>query len=259
MQGLEHTIKVGDLDLFEFQGVWVESSRYRPLGLAGIVVADPDRAITKEVQEGDVVAIEFGHRDSEPVSFKGEVTRVKPSNKIDQIEICASSGLELTRTIINESYENETPSAIIKYALNKSGLVPGTIEDPGVIFQNFTADSIPVWQVAQQSINTCRTSFNMDLENWALWAGIDGKINFSGEFEKPGIEISFEDNLIRHSLNCGYGRHRVEALLMPDMNSSMEFSLNDSFREIERVCNGIDVRHELIGPRARTYIDYKVV
>ncbi|MCP3922989.1 MAG: hypothetical protein GY714_10425 [Desulfobacterales bacterium] len=259
MQGLEFKITVGELEFFDIQKVWVESSRYRPISLAGIVVADTSREVSKQVKKQDIVSIEFGHKEKEKVSWTGVVTKIKPTDKIDEIEICASANLELIKTLVNESYENETPGAIVKNAINKSGLVPGAIEDPGIALKHFTADSIPVWQVAQQCLNTCRLSNNLPLENWALWTGKDEKINFSGDFEKPGIEITFEDYLIRNSLNCGYGRHRIEALLLPELHSSMEFLMNDSLRDFEWLCNALDVRHEIVGPKARTIIDYKVV
>ena len=258
MTGIRTHIFIGSLEILRTPRAWVEFKRHAPLSRAGITLPDPKGEYFRSITHGDPVEIRLGYRDQAPDSWRGKVEWVNQINK-DQIEIGAV-GLEypFSETKITESWENETPEAIVRYVVGKTGLPVGTIYSTGVVFPRFVASSIPVWQVARQAEHTCQRAFGLDMSGWALWMDKDGKVNW-GNFDESGdIPIIATGNgLIRHlPATDGLALNMVETFLISGFRASRKFRLKDTKRGIDAEFRALTARHEVTPNSVRTFIQY---
>lgn len=238
--------------------VWIESARHKPLSRAGITLPDPKGDLYRSILVDEQAEIRLGYKNEIPAIWKGTVAWKKHGNK-DQIEVgIVGEEKPLAETLITMSWENETPEAIVRYAISQSGLPVGQIDSPGVTFPRFAASNIPVWQVARQCEHTCRKSFDLDMSKWALWRGLDGKVNW-GDFDEPGDVpvIKTAAGLIRHMpASDAKALSMVETFLLAGFMHSMKFSLVDTRRGIDEQFRALRVRHEVKDLSVRTFIWY---
>jgi len=256
--GIRTHISIGGLEIMRTPHVWIECERHSPLSRAGITLADPKGEYYRSVGLNYPVRIRIGYRDEEPAVWKGSVSRKEPGTK-DQIEIRAvGQDLALTTNII-QSWANETPEAIIGWAVGQAGLPTGQIDSPGVTFPWFTARNIPVWQVARQCAHTCQRAFGLDMSRWALWMGASGKVNW-GDFDEPGDVpvIASGAGLIKHMPANGTGAllSMVETFLLAGFRHSRKFRLIDNRRGIDDEFRALRVRHDITDRAVRTFIWY---
>lgn len=258
LSGLSLDITIGSYEIMRSPRWWVESLRHYPLGRAGITLPDPDGDLYESISAGDAVSITFGHRDQNPATWSGTVTDRFPGQTRDEIEIRAvDSSLPLTSTRICQAWENETPEAIVKWALGQTGLSIGTIAATGVVLPRFSAANISVWQLAQQAKQSCRDAFGLDMTKWALWLGRNG-VNWS-DTDEPGDTplIATTDNLLRHEPNdWSSGMSLIETFLIPDLSHSRLVHLQDDWRGIDTTVRALRVRHEGTPDKIRTLIWY---
>lgn len=256
--GIRTHIFIGSLEILRTPRTWVEFKRHAPLSRAGITLPDPKGEYSRKIAQNDSVEIRLGYRDQEPDIWRGKVKWVNQINK-DQIEIGAV-GLEypLSETKITESWENETPEAIVKYVIGKTGLLVGTIYPTGVVLPRFVASNIPVWQVARQVEHTCQKAFGMDMSGWALWMDKDGNVNW-GDFIKSGDipVIATGNGLIKHlPATDSFPFNMVETFLIAGFRASRKFRLKDTKRGIDAELRALTARHEVTPNSVRTFIQY---
>jgi hypothetical protein len=206
------------------------------------------------------VYIRFGYRDQEPGTWTGSVELAKTGKTKDQFEISAvGTELPLTTHRVKQSWENETPEAIIRWAVNSAGLQLGRIDSPGVTFPRFSAANIPVWQVVKQCSRTCAQSFGLDMSKWALWNGSNG-VNW-GDFDEESTQIpvvATAAGLIEHRPADGKNAMlgQVTTFLLPNFRDSMVFRLTDTRRGVDEYLRALEVSHVITPSSARTIIAY---
>jgi hypothetical protein len=181
-----------------------------------------------------------------------------PGETSDQLEIRAIDGSKaLTTTRIMQSWENETPEAVIAWAIKQAGLLVARIGETGMVLPRIAASNIPVWQLVQQVKESCRRAFDLDMDKWALWLGSDG-VNW-GDFDEPGdtVAIATSGNLINHEpTDWRSGLGMIESWLIADLSHSRLIRLQDDKRTIDAVHRAIRVRHEGTPDRVRTFVWY---
>jgi hypothetical protein len=258
ISGLNIRIILAGREVLRAPRWWIASERHAPLGRAGVTLPDPIGEIWRTVTEGDSLEIRLGYRDRTPSTWTGTVVGRNPGRTKDQVEVVAVDGAApLARTRITQSWENESPSAIIAWAVRRAGLPVGRIGNVGMVLPRFVASDIPVWQVARQAAHSCQNAFDLDMRRWALWRGTDGTVNW-GDFNEPGPvpEIATAVGLIRHTpaLFPQSGLSRVETFLLPEMTHSRLFWLRDSRRGIDGTFRALRVLHEGEPDKVRTHI-----
>jgi hypothetical protein len=256
--GLRTHIFIGSIEVLRAPGVFMHFERHVPLSRVGITLPDPAGELYKEINNGDNVEVRLGYRDEDPDIWTGSVSYKRPGTR-DQIVVNAvGEELPLSTTFITQSWENETPEAIIKWAIGQAGMEAGAIDSPGVVFPRFVAACAPVWQVACQCAHTCQKAFGIDMSKWALWMGADGKI-YWGDFDEPGDTPVIETGagLIKHSPDGGdLSWSTVETFLTAGFRHSMKFRLVDTRRDIDDEFRALQVRHEVKERSVRTFIRY---
>ena len=258
ISGVRTHIFIDGIEIIRAPHVCIESERDLPLSLAEVTLPDPQGEYFKSIKIGGDVDIRLGYRNEEPAVWKGTVLSRRPGTN-DQVLINAvGEDLPLSVTHITQSWENETPEAIIKWAIGEAGMGVGRIDSPGVVFPRFTASCIPVWQVARQCAHTCQKAFGIDMSKWALWMGKDGNINW-GDFDEQGDvpEIETGAGLIKHSPDNGTrALNMVETFLIAGLRHSLKFRLVDTRRGIDNEFRALRVKHEIKDRSVRTFIWY---
>jgi len=258
--GIRTHIFIGNLEIFRCPECSIHYSRHSHLSCVEILLSDPGGNLFKTFKASDPVIIRIGYRDQVPDEWTGTISKIAPPNKRDQILVKAV-GMErpLSDTRIIQSWENETPEAIVTWAIGQAGLDVGKIDSPGVIFPRFIASNIPVWQLARQCEHTCRKAFALDMRGWALWMGSDGIVNWCRSDEDVDIPvIETGSTLIRHLPATGLqtGLSLVETFLMPGFKRCMKFRLKDNARGIDQIFSSLAVRHVIKPASVRTFIKY---
>lgn len=251
-------IRIGALEVQRAPAWWLESLRGFPLGRAGITLPDPEGELAETIRSGDAVTLEIGYRGDATVTWNGTVQMVYPGETRDELEIRAVDIAQpLTATRIVQSWENETPEAIVAWATRQTGLPLGTIEPTGVTIPRVVASDIPVWQLVRQVAQTCREAFGLDMDGWAYWLGRDG-VNW-GDFDEPGSipTIATMAGLIDHHPAGGNNAlSMIETWLLAELSHSRRVHLQDDKRGIATELRAQRVRHEGTPDRARTFIWY---
>lgn len=260
INGINLDIAIGDLEIYRSPRWWIESLRHFPLGRAGITLPDPAGELYQTIKIGDPVTISLGYRNQVPTTWSGTVSNRYPGETPDQLEIRATDGsLPLSKTTIKQSWENETPEALIAWAIRQTGLPVGRIGETGMVLPRAAAGTIPVWQLVQQIKQSCRDAFGLDMSKWALWLGKDG-VNW-GDFDEPGdtVTIASDANLIDHQpTDWTTGMGKIETWLLADLSHSRLIRLQDDRRGIDTVHRVLRVRHEGTPDRVRTFAWYGV-
>jgi hypothetical protein len=258
--GLNISVNIGAVSVNRVPEIRIVSERHSPITRMHISMPDPSGDVARAVSDKDEVSVVLGYRGNTPATWIGTVAGEPTTWKNrDQVTInVAGPERVLSDTMIKQAFFQETPEAIIKYAVSRAGLALGQIQSPGVTFPRFTASSIPAWQVVVQCEHTCSKGFGLDMAGWAMWMGRAGTVNW-GAFEEvadlPVIESN--TNLIAHFP----GRtirdlSRVETLLLPHLMHSMLFHLTDIRRGIDSDYKALRVEHAVRQGKARTFISY---
>lgn len=260
ISGVRVDITIGELEVFRAPSWWIESLRHYPLGRAGITLPDPTGELYQSIKPNDPVSISLGYRNQAPVTWSGTVAIRFPGQTADQLEIrCIDGSRPLTEIRVKQSWENETPEALIAWAIRQTGLNVGRIGATGMVLPRISAANIPVWQLIRQVKQSCREAFDLDMSKWALWLGKNG-VNW-GDFDEPGdtVSIATAENLIDHEPNDFYsGMGKIETYLLADLYHSRLIRLVDDTRNIDSVHRAIRVRHEGTPDRVRTFAWYGV-
>ncbi|BCS54566.1 hypothetical protein [Geobacter sp. SVR] len=251
-------ITIGAIEADRAPAWWIEGRRGDPLGRVGVTLPDPAGTLHETLQPGNPLTIEIGYRDQAAVTWSGTVIMLAPGETRDQIEVRGcNAALPLSRTIVTQAWENETPEAIVSWAIRTAGLSVGHIDPTGVTLPRFVASACSVWQMVQQVIESCSRQFGLNMSRRALWMGRDG-VNWS-DGEEPGDMplIATGAGLIRHE--PGVSRttlSRIETWLLPDLDHSRLVHLQDVRRGIDAIVTAQRVRHEGAPDRTRTFIWY---
>jgi hypothetical protein len=257
INGLSTQVVVAGRTVLRCPRIEIETRRHMPLSMARLVLPDPGGELIQAWSAGDPVQLQFGYRDQSPGQWDGTIESIGADGK-DRIEVRAvGQERPSSDTRIIQTFENEDPAAIIRFAVSASGLPVGRIDSPGVIFPRFVASDATVWAIAVQCAHTCRHGFGLDMSRWALWLGADG-VNW-GDFDEPGQVpvVATGAGLIRHSPGGGaYGRPFVVTFLIPSFVASMVFRLRDQRRGVDSLIRAQTVVHSITPDLARTCIEY---
>lgn len=260
INGINLEITVGDLDVYRSPNWWMESLRGYPLGRAGITLPDPTGELYRTIEKGDQVTISVGYRDEASITWSGTVSHCQRGETVDQLEVRAvDQALPLTMTTLLQSWENETPEALVSWVIRQAGLPIGKIGETGMVLPRVSAANIPAWQLVQQVKISCREAFGLDMSRWALWLGEDG-VNW-GDFDEPGevVSIATGENLITHEpADWRSGMAMIETYLLAGLRHSRRVRLQDDRRGIDAVHRALRVRHEGTPERVRTFVWYGV-
>lgn len=260
ISGIRTHIFIDGQEVLRCPRCWIEFLRHRPLTRAGITLPDPGGELYRSIKNAQFVEIRLGYRNEDPAIWKGLVSWKRWGSTKDQIEVGVIGREEkaLCSTPIIQAWENETPEAIVKWAINQAGLPVGQIDSPGVTIPRYAASNIPVWQVARQCAHTCQRSFGIDMSRWAFWMDADGKVNW-GDFDEEGDVpvIATGAGLIKHlPATDAKGLNIVETFLLAGFRHSMKFRLQDTRRGIDDEFRALSVRHEIKERSVRTCIGY---
>jgi hypothetical protein len=258
ISGLYLDIVIGQFEVMRAPRWWIESVRHNPLGWAGVTLPDPNGELYAGIAAGDAISIRYGYRDQVPSEWTGTVTGRYPGETRDQVEIRAVDRSRALSTVrIKQAWENESPEAIVAWALRKARLPIGRIGVTGMVLPRFTAANIPIWELVRQVGQSCSRAFGLDVAKWALWLGAGG-LNW-GDFDEPGetVNIGSADNLIRHEpSDWASGMASIETFLVPGLSHSRLVHLQDHRRSIDAVYRALRVRHEGTPDRIRTFVWY---
>jgi hypothetical protein len=258
LSGIRIDITIGDLEVQRTPLWWIESLRGYPLGRSGVTLPDPQGELHQTIKVGDAIEIEVGYRNQDPVSWSGKVALVYTGETIDQLEIRAIDGAKpLTDIRIVQAWENESPEAIVAWAIRQTGLPVGTIDPTGIIIPRFVSSNVPVWQLVRQVAETCERQFGLAMTGRALWLGEAG-VNWSDSDEPGDVPvIATMDNLIRHEpATAGNAQNMIETFLLADLRHSRQIQLEDDRRSIDTLLRAQRVRHEGTPDTTRTFIWY---
>lgn len=260
INGLRTHIIIGGMEILRTPRLLIESVRRHPMWSFEITLPDPIGDVCRTVRLGDSINIKIGYRDKTPVLWTGEVKAMRPGNK-DQITISGVGKDDelLNSTAICQSWEKETPEAIIRYAASQTGLPIARIDSTSMIFPRFVSSTVPVWQLARQASETCQHAFDLDMSRWEMWLGPDG-IHW-GDHDQSGDvpTIATGAGLIKHlPANDPAALSQVETFLLPDLMHSRLFGLIDNKRGINDQFRTLAVRHLVENTSARTHISYGV-
>jgi len=251
-------ITIGSLQVQRAPIWWIESQRHYPLGRCGLTLPDPHGELYNAINPDDVVTITFGYRGEVLAEWHGTVATRVPGKTIDQLEVRVIDLAKPLDTVkIKQAWENESPEAIVTWAIRQTGLKVGKIGETGMLLPRFSAANIPVWQLIQQVQQSTRSAFALDMSKWALWLGKDG-VNW-GDFDEPGdvVTIATPDNLIIHDpTDWTIGRALIETVLTPDLTHSRLVHLKDDRRQIDDTYRLQRVRHEGTPDKIRTFVWY---
>ncbi len=257
--GLRVHILLAGRDILRCPRWWIESERQAPFSMAGLTLADPTGELYRAVKQGDSLEIRGGYRNQTPAIWTGAVAWTRQGRTRDELELAAADPASIiATTLVRQSWENETPEAIVAFAIRKAGLAAGRVGATGMVLPRFVASSIPVWQVAVQAAHSCQKAFDLDMRRWALWQGGDGRVNW-GDFDEPGdvAVIATAAGLIRHDPAGGAkGLGTVETFLLPELRHSRLFRLRDVRRGVDQTFRALRVRHEGTPDKARTHLVY---
>lgn len=259
INGLRTKITIASYEILRCPWLEVTYRRHFPLSRACIVVPDPKGEFFRHLSEGDQVEVKFGYRNGPEGEWRGTVEAFGAKGSKDQIMVRAA-GIErpLSETLITQSWEQEDPAAIVRFALAQAGLPQGRIDSPGVIFPRFVASAASVWKLARQCEHTCRHAFGLDMSKWALWVSGTGRANW-GDFDEPEEVpvIATGAGLIEHlPAASAFELGKVETVLIPEFRASRLFRLRDRRRQVDALFRALEVRHTIAPDSARTHIGY---
>jgi hypothetical protein len=258
--GIRTRLIIGGLEYMRIPEMEIEYQRHFHLSVARVTLPDPSREVYRSVTTGTAMEIHLGYRDNDADVWSGTVRQVNPDRKKDQIRLtCVGIELPLSTTMIMQSWEDETPEAIIRYCVGQAGMTVGSIDATGIVFPRFTASSIPAWQVARQCEHTCFRAFGKDMNTWDLWVGKDGAVNWGDSDESGDVPvIATGAGLISHlpETDSKTGLARVETFLLPGFRRCWKFQLRDTGRGIDEVFRARIARHVVKRNKVRTYIWY---
>ncbi len=259
LSGLQTLVQIGLVETDRAPRIEIVSERHSPLSRASVDLPDPKGELVQAIQTGQSVSIVSGYRNSTAGNWNGTVSAVESGQQKDQIRIhCVCSAFPLVRVAICQTWEWETPEAVLSWAVQQTGLSVDRIDSTGVQLRHIAASTLPVWQLAVQVAQSVQRAVGMDMSRWALWLGAEG-VNW-GDFDEPGDvpEISTGAGLIRHNLYTGqrHGLGKVETFLLPDLMHSRLFRIVDSRRGIDAERRALRVEHAITPYSARTFLWY---
>ncbi|MDY6904080.1 MAG: hypothetical protein SWH61_05275 [Thermodesulfobacteriota bacterium] len=259
LSGIRTHITIGGLEVMRCPEVVIDMHRHRPVSRAMVTLNDASGVVYGEVSRGDAVTIRLGYRNESPAVWAGAVRQVYGDG--DQV-IIQVAGVEraFTDNTVCQSFYEETPEAIVHFAIGQTGLPAGQIDSPGVVFPRFVASDIPVWQVVRQCEHTCQEAFGLDMSGWALWVDAAGEVNW-GNFDEPGDipAIATGAGLIKHTphvVEYPHCLHMVETFLLAGFRHSQLFRIADRRRGVEGAFRALTVTHRVTENQARTFIGY---
>lgn len=260
ISGLNISVTIGSVSVNRVPEIRIVSERHSPMTRMSISLPDPAGDIGRAVSNLDEVSVVLGYRGNTPAAWSGTVAGEPTAQKNrDQVVInVAGPERVLSETMVRQAFYQESPEAIVKYAVGLAGLAAGQIDSPGVVFPRFTASNIPVWQVVCQCEHSCRRVHGLDMAGWSMWMGRDGTVNW-GDFDEAADlpVIASNANLITHSPGRSVrDLSRVETMLLPHMMHSMLFRLTDIRRGIDDDFRALRVEHVVRQGQARTFISY---
>lgn len=258
LTGLHIDITIGSYQVYRAPAWWIESRRGNPLGRAGVTLPDPEGELFQTIKKGDPITIEVGYRDQDPVTWSGSVGDVAPGDTPDQLEVRAVDGaLALTTTRVVQAWENETPEAIVAWAIRQTGLSIGVIDPTEIVIPRFVASNTPVWQLVRQVAESCQRSFGLDMTARALWLGNNG-VNWSTGDEPGSVPvINSQYGLLDHQpTTVGNASPMIETWLQADLTHSRLIHLQDDRRGIDTTFRAQRVRHQGTPDTTRTFIWY---
>jgi len=260
ISGINVRIRLGGLRILRCPRLVIDSTRHQPLTVMRIVLPDPAGEVTRTLaQGGDTADIELGYRDQQAAAWRGTVAGVMAGPSKDQVLVrVLGPELPLVRTVITQTWLDESPEAIVRAAVRQAGLDLGRIDSPGVQLRHFMASGVAPWQLARQVAHTVHRAMGRDMRRWALWMDADGLVNW-GDVDEPGPVpvIATRAGLIRHSPASGpAGLSCVETFLLPSMRHSRLFRLRDERRGLDEQIRAVRVVHEITPDSARTHLYY---
>ncbi|MBU1002796.1 MAG: hypothetical protein KKE73_09760 [Proteobacteria bacterium] len=260
--GINISATLGGLRVDRCPRLTIESERHRPLSLGQMQLPDPDGSLINNISRGMEASITFGYRGQTPATWRGQVHEVTRGMARDQVDVRMQGLAEwpLASTLITETWMDETPEAILRWAAGQCGVSVATLDSPGITIPRVVASSIPLWKLAEQVAHTVQKASGQDMSAWPLWLGADGL--HWGDHDEPGDVPVLETGkgLITHNPLQDGGRSwgEVETFLLPGFAHSRRFRIVDSWRSIQAQPRALRVTHEVTPDKARTWIRYGV-
>lgn len=256
--GLRIVITLGHQEILRCPRWWIDSTRAAPLGGAGLILPDADGSLSRSLKKGDAASIQFVTTSGVSGAWQGTIAATAAASERDHLGVrMVSLALPLATTRITQTFSNETPEAIMTWAIRQSGLAVGKVAATGMVLPHFIASDCSVVELARQLSLTCQRSFDLDMSAWKLWMGVGG-VNW-GDFDEPGSvpTIATGEGLLLHA-PAGWhnGLSAIETFLLPDLTHSRRFQLRDTRRGIDASFRALQVRHEGTVNRVRTHIYY---
>lgn len=239
--------------------LWLSSVRHAPLTRAGLTLPDPGGEEIRRFAVGDPVSLVMGYRNGAPATWTGTVEWLRPGTE-DQLELGLVGPEKAFSARFTQAWVDETPEAILRWALTRAGIEAGKVDSPGVVLPRFAVSGESLWALAEKLELTCQRAFGLDASAWSLWMDAQGRAHW-GDFDDPDqteiLVVATGNNLIAHNpATDASGLSEVETWLLPGLMHSQVFRLVDTRRGVNDVFRALAVRHEADAGRARTFIQY---
>lgn len=239
--------------------LWLRSLRHAPLTRAGLILPDPAGEEISRIQAGDAVSLVFGYRNGLPATWSGTVEWVRPGSQ-HQTELGIVGAEKAFGTRFTQSFVDEAPDAILRWALAQAGIEAGRLDSPGVVLPRFSVANETLWALSEKLELSCQRAFGLDASAWCLWMDAKGRAHW-GDFDDPEqttvYTVATGGNLISHTpATDTAGLSEVETWLVPGLLHSQVFRLVDTRRGVNDEFRALSVRHEVDSGRARTFIQY---
>jgi hypothetical protein len=223
----------------------------RQISLAELHIHDADYTLFKSLKEGDRASIAFGYRDGEQATFAGELL-VPPYSIGSDITrlIIAGSENAYSRTFISESYNDETPAAIVRRLSAQAGLAVGELQLPEDPIPHIIFNYVNIWQAfAQLRKMILRNGYQGNLDYWFYQERL-----YWGVPQARQISVA-AGTIIDHTPNYRLD-NVIELPLSPSADYSELIHIDDKRRGIDGAFRITSVTHLYQESISRTYIGY---
>lgn len=207
------------------------SSRLTPADRCEIDLANVDGELSGLCSQGDVVTVRWGYRggDEAPI-FVGTARQVISGERLHIEAVDRMQSLFETR--VTQSFINESPGAIIRWALRRVGITGMRVHEEAVVFPRFNIFNRTVSQVIEMVNNTLLTAYACAAAvDYRWFFDPDGVFHYGpyheidngrNPFTGTMPVFAYQDNLIdlEPALTAD-GLSRLETVAVPGLRHSM--------------------------------------
>lgn len=264
IEGFNVRCLIGPLDITRSPQIEIISRRRAVVGIASVVIPDPEGTVRASLAVGQPVDICFGYRGEDSLwqEWEGSISGIDQPHAsapdADAVSVrCVGQEQSLATTRVTESFLNEPADVVARRLLAKTGLSVGNISIPSPVLPHQVFSNCTVARAIKQLGTTLERSYGCDMHRHALWLGASGLTWSDGD--EPGDEyrVATAENLIAHTPPLAVGGIGVvTSVVLPGLTHSRLVHVYDSRRGIDDVYRALSVIHTLEDAGNTTQVTY---